>query len=84
MVNDPIADMLTRIRNSLMAGHESLAMPVSRMKLAIAKILQEEGFITGFEVVKGKPQRMIKITLRRLEKNLPVITGLKRVATSQE
>ena len=80
MVNDPIADMLTRIRNSLMAGHETLAMPVSRMKLAIAKILQEEGFITGFEVVKGKPQRMIKITLRRLEKNLPVITGLKRVS----
>ncbi len=80
IVTDPIADMLTRIRNALMVRHDSVLVPASKMKLAIARILKEEGFITDYEVVRGKPHRTIKIQLRYLEDNKPVIAGLKRVS----
>src|SRR3972149_4966829 len=76
---DPIADMLTRIRNSVMVRHDSVLVPASRMKLAIAKILKEEGFITNYEVV-GKPHRTIKIQLRYMESNRPAIQGLRRIS----
>jgi len=79
-VTDPIADMLTRIRNAVMVRHESVLVPSSRMKLAISKILKEEGFITDYEVVRGKPQRTIKIYLKYHEKDEPVIVGLERVS----
>jgi small subunit ribosomal protein S8 len=79
-VTDPIADMLTRIRNALMVRHDSVIVPSSRMKLAVAKILKEEGFISDFEVVKGQPHREIKIHLRYLEGNQPAISGLKRIS----
>ena len=79
-VTDPIADMLTRIRNALMARHESVAVPASRLKLSIAKILKEEGFINDYEVVKGKPHRVIKIKLRYYDGNEPAISGMKRVS----
>jgi small subunit ribosomal protein S8 len=79
-VSDPIADMLTRIRNACMVKHDSVLMPSSRMKLAVAKILKEEGFITDYEVVKGKPHREIKIVLRYMEDNRPAISGLKRIS----
>jgi small subunit ribosomal protein S8 len=79
-VSDPIADMLTRIRNAAMVRHDSVQMPASKMKLAIAKILKEEGFITDYEVDKGKPHRSLKIRLRYMEENRPVITGLKRIS----
>lgn len=79
-VTDPIADMLTRIRNSLMAGHDNVKVPSSRMKLAIARILKEEGFITDYELIKGKPHHDINIQLRYLEGNKPAISGLKRVS----
>ena len=59
---DPIADMLTRIRNAIMANHASVLVPSSKMKLAIAKILKEEGLIDRYEVLKGKPQPMIRST----------------------
>jgi small subunit ribosomal protein S8 len=77
---DPIADMLTRIRNAGMVKHDSVLVPASKMKLAIAKILKEEGFITDYEVVKGKPHRDIKIHLKYLGDNRPAISGLKRVS----
>jgi small subunit ribosomal protein S8 len=80
IVTDPIADMLTRIRNAIMVRHDSVLVPASRMKLAIAKILKEEGFITDFELVRGKPHRTIKIQLRYMEDNKPAISGLKRVS----
>jgi len=80
MVTDPIADMLTRIRNAILARHDSVLVPASRMKLSIAKILKEEGFISDYEVLKGKPQRVIKIYLKYAEKKEPVLTGLKRVS----
>ena len=79
-VTDPIADMLTRIRNALMVRHDSVVVPASKMKLALAKILKEEGFITDYEVVKGKPHRDIKIILRYLNNTKPAISGLKRVS----
>ena len=79
-VTDPIADMLTRIRNALMARHDSVKVPSSKMKLAIARILKEEGFITDYEVIKGKPHRDISIQLRYLDDDKPAISGLKRVS----
>lgn len=79
-VTDPIADMLTRIRNALMARHDNVKVPSSKMKLAIARILKEEGFITDYEVIKGKPHRDITIQLRYLDDNMPAIAGLKRVS----
>ena len=79
-VTDPIADMLTRIRNAIMVRHDSVLIPTSKMKLAIARILKEEGFIEDYEVVRGKPQRMIKIHLKYTDRNQPVLTGLERVS----
>ena len=79
-VTDPIADMLTRIRNAIMARHDDVLMPVSRMKLYIAKILKQEGFITDYEVMGNSPHRQVKIILRYDDKNQPIISGLKRVS----
>lgn len=80
MVTDNIADMLTRIRNALLAGHDSALMPSSIVKLSIAKILKSEGFIEDYEILKGKTQKSIKIKFKFLEKNKPAIAGLKRVS----
>lgn len=79
-VTDPIADMLTRVRNAVMVRHDSVLMPSSKMKLAIASILKEEGFISDYEVVRGKTQRVIKIHLKYRDRNEPVISGLERVS----
>ncbi len=79
-VSDPIADMLTRIRNAIMVRHDSVLIPSSRVKQAIAKILKEEGFISEYEVLKGKTHRTIKITLKYSSKDEPVLTGLERVS----
>ena len=79
-VSDPIADMLTRIRNAVMVRHDSVLMPASRMKLAIARILKEEGFINDYEVTRDKPHRVIKVRLRYYDKNQPVINALERVS----
>ncbi|MEE9583132.1 MAG: 30S ribosomal protein S8 [Dehalococcoidales bacterium] len=79
-ISDPIADMLTRIRNAVMARHDSVLVPTSRMKLYIAKILKQEGFITDYEVVGSQPQRQIRIALRYSDKNQPIISGLKRAS----
>jgi len=79
-MTDPIADMLTRIRNAILARHDFTLVPASKMKLSIAKTLKDEGFIRDYEVLKGKPQRMIKIYLRYTEKKEPMLTGLKRVS----
>jgi small subunit ribosomal protein S8 len=79
MVTDPIADMLTRIRNAILARHDNVAIPLSRSKLAIAKILKDDGFITDFTIVKGEQEKSIKITLKYID-NQPVISGLERVS----
>ncbi len=79
-ISDPIADMLTRIRNAVMVRHDSVLIPASKMKLAIAKVLKEDGFISDFEVLKDKPHRMIKIHLKYSGKSQPVLAGLERVS----
>lgn len=79
-VCDPIADMLTRIRNAVMVRQDSVLVPASNMKLAIAKVLKEDGFITDFEVLRGKPHRLIKIKLKYSGKNQPVLARLERVS----
>ena len=79
-VSDPIADMLTRIRNAIMVRHDFVLVPTSRMKLSIARILREEGFIKDYEVLRGKPSRLIKVYLKYGDKNQPNIAGLERVS----
>ncbi len=85
LVNDPIADMLTRLRNAIMAGHSSVAIPNSNIKVAIAKILKDEGFVSGFEVVEGElaVQKVLRIRLKYVgerRERRPVITGLERIS----
>jgi len=79
MITDPIADMLTRVRNALMVGHDSVLMPSSKVKLAIAMILKEENLINDYEVIKGKPGQTIKIQLKYAD-DKPAILGLERVS----
>lgn len=79
-VTDPIADMLTRVRNAVMVRHDSVLVPSSKTKLAIANILKEEGFINDYEVVREKTHRVIKIYLKYRDRNEPVISGLERVS----
>jgi len=84
-VSDPISDMLTRIRNAIMAGHNMVALPSSKIKVNIAKILKEEGFINSYEVVDGKVagSKVLRIRLKYVgerRSRRPVITGLERVS----
>jgi small subunit ribosomal protein S8 len=79
-VTDPIADMLTRIRNAIMARHDFALVPSSKMKLAIAKILKKEGFIVDYEVLKGKPHRVLKLHLKYDDNNQSIISGLERAS----
>lgn len=79
-VTDPIADMLTRIRNAATARHDYVLVPASQMKIAIAKILKEEGFIRDYDILKDTPQRTIRIWLAYTGKKEPVVTALKRVS----
>ena len=80
--SDPIADMLTRIRNALTAKHETVEVPASKIKVAIADILVKEGYIKGYEIVDGAVQNNIVITLKYAPvKGQKVVTGLKRVST---
>lgn len=79
-MSDPIADLLTRIRNAMMARHTQVVVPHSKLKLAIVRILQEEGFIERYEVVKDGPRSMIRIRLKYNEDKKPVLTGLRRVS----
>lgn len=80
MMTDPIADLLTRIRNALMARHRQVLVPSSKMKVAIARILKQEGFIRHFDVSKQGAQPMLRIILKYDDNGLPVLRGLKRVS----
>ena len=79
-ITDPIADMLTRIRNANSSKHESVNVPASKVKIEIAKILDAEGYINGYEVIEDNIQGMIKINLKYGPGKQKVITGLKRVS----
>lgn len=80
MITDPIADMLTRIRNGLIAKHESVDVPFSKMKKSIADILVNEGFVNEVQVVENGVQSVIKVSLKYGAKNEKVITGIKRIS----
>lgn len=80
VINDPIADMLTRIRNALIARHDSLTIPASNMKKAIAKILLDEGYIKAADYIDDGLQGQIKVTLKYAQGKESVIKGLKRIS----
>ncbi len=84
--SDPIADMLTRIRNAVMAGHAQVGMPNSKIKVEIAKILKDEGFLEGFEVVDGERegQKVLRVKIKYVgdrRQRSPVLSGIERVST---
>jgi len=80
MLTDPIADMLTRIRNGLQARHPAVTMPSSKLKVSVAQVLHDEGFILGFQELEEMPQKKLRIDLKYVDKNVPVVTGIKRVS----
>lgn len=79
-ITDPIADMLTRIRNANSAKHETVDIPASNMKKAIAQILLDEGYIASYKVIEDDKQGVIRVTLKYGENKSQVITGLRRVS----
>ncbi len=79
-MTDPIADMLTRIRNALRASHESVDIPNSKIKANIAKILKAEGYIRNFKIIPDSRQGVLKVFLKYDEQKLPVIVGIERVS----
>ena len=80
MTTDPIADMLTRIRNGITARHESVIVPISKIKLSIAEILKNEGYIKSYTVQDGEKEKEILVSLKYADGGRKVITGLKRVS----
>ncbi len=80
MMTDPIADMLTRMRNAIQIKNEKVDIPASKIKVEIAKILKEEGFIKSYKIIKDRRQGILRITLKYTNTNESVITGLKRVS----
>lgn len=80
MTTDPIADMLTRIRNGLIAKHKVVNIPSSKIKIAIGEILVKEGFITAAEVIKGDVQDSIQVTLKYGPRGEKVISNIKRIS----
>ena len=80
-VTDPLADMLTRIRNAIQVRHDSVNIPHSKLKLAVAKILKEEGFIRDFDMPRGQKHPMIRIHLTYRDGRQSTISGLKRVSS---
>jgi len=79
-MTDPLADMLTRIRNALKASHESVDIPNSKVKANIAKILKSEGYIRNFKIIPDSRQGVLRVFLKYDEKKLPVIAGIERVS----
>jgi len=85
-INDPIADMLTRIRNAVMSGHALVAMPSSKIKIEIAKIMKDEGYLEGFELVEGEQaiQKVLRLKIKYVgerRERRPVISGIERIST---
>jgi small subunit ribosomal protein S8 len=80
MMTDPIADMLTRIRNAVTVRHDYVNIPASKMKVAIAKVLKDEGFIRDFETFEEGPRRFVRVHLNYTDKREPLLSGLKRVS----
>lgn len=79
-VSDPVADMLTRIRNALAARHDMVRIPASKMKISLARVLKDEGFITDFQVLRTRPQPVMLVRLAYRDDKKPMIAGLKRIS----
>jgi small subunit ribosomal protein S8 len=79
-VSDPIADMLTRVRNASRARHTEVVVPASRTKREIARILKEEGFIADVQEERAGPSQMLRIELKYVDGKVPVVSGLKRIS----
>jgi small subunit ribosomal protein S8 len=79
-MTDPIADLLTRVRNALTARHDRVDIPASRLKVAIVRILKDEGFIKNFKISRDNKQGLIRVLLKYNERNAPVINGLTRLS----
>jgi small subunit ribosomal protein S8 len=79
-MTDPIADLLTRIRNGIQARHERVELPASKLKVEIARILKSEGFISNFKLVEDKVQPMLRVYLKYSEDGEPVIHGIERIS----
>jgi small subunit ribosomal protein S8 len=79
-MTDPIADLLTRVRNAIGARHDRVDIPASRLKVAIVRILKDEGFIKNFKVSRDSQQGVIRVFLKYTERSTPVIKGLARVS----
>lgn len=80
MMTDPIADMLTRVRNASSVRHAHVDIPLSRLKLHVAEVLKEEGYITEFQLLGEEPRRKLRIELKYVGKREPVLVGLRRVS----
>jgi small subunit ribosomal protein S8 len=80
MLSDPIADMLTRVRNASLVGHERVEMPASNLKVEIARVLHEEGYIAGFGTEGEVPRRQLWLELKRSSKEGQALNGLRRVS----
>lgn len=80
MLTDPVADMLTRIRNAVRATHPIVEMPASKMKVAIAQVLREEGFVRGFDLVGAGPKRKLRVLLSYTGQKQPRLLGLTRIS----
>ncbi len=80
IITDQIGDMLTRIRNAAIVRHDTVEMPASKLKIAVLKILKDEGFISDYELIKGKPERLIKVRLKYGENNKSMISGIERIS----
>ncbi|HVR43381.1 MAG TPA: 30S ribosomal protein S8 [Thermoanaerobaculia bacterium] len=79
-MTDPIADMLTRIRNGIQSRHERVEIPVSKLKVEIARILRDEGFISNYKVVDGQVQNVLRVYLKYADDGEPVIHGIERLS----
>ena len=80
MTSDPIADMLTRIRNSIMARHEKVSIPASKLKVEVARILKEEGYIVSYQTIEEGRQGVLRLFLRKSTDGTQVILGIERVS----
>jgi len=80
MTNDPIADMLARISNAAAVKHPQVAMPASKLRVAVAKILKDEGYLEKLELSKDKPQAMLRLWLKYDQRKRPILSGVKRVS----
>lgn len=79
-MTDPIADMLTRVRNGQSAGHDKVSMPTSKKLVEIARIMDQEGYIEGYEIIDGEPRASLEITLKYGPKKAKTIRGIKRIS----